>query len=81
MRKCANFSPYRYVAVSHICMTLHPIPLNFLIFEENVLFFFISVEQDIGQLNKLPVNVSLFKGQLINIFEHGALLSKLKLSL
>jgi hypothetical protein len=24
-------------------MTLHPIPLNFLIYEENFLFFFISV--------------------------------------
>ncbi len=33
----------------HICggryayMTLHPIPLNFLIYEENFIFFFISV--------------------------------------
>jgi hypothetical protein len=25
-------------------MTLHPIPLNFLIYEENLIFFFISVE-------------------------------------
>ncbi len=28
------------VSHTHICMTLHPIPLNFLIFEENFLFFF-----------------------------------------
>jgi hypothetical protein len=28
--------------VSHV--TLHPIPMNFLIYEENFLFFFISVE-------------------------------------
>jgi hypothetical protein len=25
-------------------MTLHPIPLNFLIYEENIIFFFISVQ-------------------------------------
>jgi len=25
-------------------MTLHPIPLNFLLYEENLIFFFISVE-------------------------------------
>ncbi len=30
-------------AVSHIYMTLHLISLNFLIYEENFLFFFISV--------------------------------------
>jgi hypothetical protein len=33
MRKCANF--FRY-------MTIHPIPLNFLIYEENFILFFIS---------------------------------------
>jgi hypothetical protein len=27
-------------------MTLHPIPLNFLIYEENFIFFFNSVERD-----------------------------------
>jgi hypothetical protein len=27
-------------------MTLHPIPLNFLTYEENFIFFFISVERD-----------------------------------
>ncbi len=33
-------------AVSHIpyCMTLNPIPLNFLIYQENFTFFFISVQ-------------------------------------
>jgi hypothetical protein len=31
-------------------MTLHPIPLNFLIYEENFLFFFISVEQQMTAL-------------------------------
>jgi hypothetical protein len=30
-------------AVSHTYMTLHPIPLNFLIYEKKFLFFFISV--------------------------------------
>ncbi len=26
-------------------MTLHPIPLNFLIYEENFIFFFVSVQR------------------------------------
>ncbi len=30
-------------AVSHICMTLHPIPLNFLIYKEDFILFFINV--------------------------------------
>ncbi len=37
MRKCTNiFTIYEEVV-------LHPIPLNFLIYEENFLFFFIGV--------------------------------------
>jgi hypothetical protein len=28
-------------------MTLHPIPLNFLIYEENFIFFFISVTEEL----------------------------------
>jgi hypothetical protein len=30
-------------AVSLYCMTLHPIPLNFLVYEEHFIIFFISV--------------------------------------
>jgi hypothetical protein len=38
-------SPYmmRPLVILIYCMTLHPIPLNFLIYEENFLFFFVSV--------------------------------------
>jgi hypothetical protein len=39
-----KFFPIYEEAVSHIGMTLHPIPLDFLIYEENFLFFFISVQ-------------------------------------
>ncbi len=38
MRKCANFSPFMRSRDSY--MTLHPIPLNFLIYEENLIYFF-----------------------------------------
>ncbi len=38
-------------------MTLHPIPLNFLIYEERFIFFFISV----GEKSKLPVQRNDFK--------------------
>ncbi len=40
MRKCANFPHIWGGRKSY--MTLHPVPLNFLIYEENFLFFFIS---------------------------------------
>jgi hypothetical protein len=46
MRKCTNIFTIYEEVVSHICMTLHPISLNFLIYEENFLFFFISVRRD-----------------------------------
>ncbi len=32
-----------WLAIDTVYMTLHPIPLNFLIYEENFIFFFISV--------------------------------------
>jgi hypothetical protein len=35
-----NFFPTYEEAVSHICMTLHPIPLNFLIHEKILLSFY-----------------------------------------
>ncbi len=43
MRKCANISPYMRRQINHIrlCQLLH---LNLLIYEENLIFFFISVE-------------------------------------
>jgi hypothetical protein len=42
MRK---FFPIYEEAVSHICMTLNPIPLNCHIYEENFILFFISVKK------------------------------------
>jgi hypothetical protein len=38
--ECANFPPYMR---NPLVMTLHPIPLNFLIYEENFIFYFFSV--------------------------------------
>ncbi len=35
-------------AVSHSYMTLHPIPLNFLIYEENFIFFFYQFNSILG---------------------------------
>ncbi len=53
MRKYANISPYMRKAASHIwlcnCSTL-----NYLIYEENLLFFFISVESYAGPPAPLP---------------------------
>ncbi len=44
MMKCGNiYQPYREESVSHRYMTLHPIHSNFLINEENFLFFFNGV--------------------------------------
>ncbi len=43
MRKCTNIFTIYEEVVSHICKTLHPIPLNVLIYEENFILFFISV--------------------------------------
>ncbi len=40
-RKCANFSTYmRRPLVVYSYMTLHPIPINFLIYEENFILFY-----------------------------------------
>ncbi len=35
-------------------MTLHPVPQNFLIYEESFVFFFISVASRIGSLESIP---------------------------
>jgi hypothetical protein len=45
MRKCTKkiFSPYMRRSLVIYSMTLHTISLNFLIYEKNVIFFFISV--------------------------------------
>jgi hypothetical protein len=44
MRKCTNiFTIYEEVFMSFIQYFAHPIPINFLIYEENFLFFFNSV--------------------------------------
>jgi hypothetical protein len=56
------------------CMTLHPIPLNFLTYEEYFLFFFISAdlckEGHSGNLNQsvlISTNIMLFFGSLKNL--------------
>jgi hypothetical protein len=46
MRKCTNIFTIYEEAVSSIWMTLHPIPLNCLINEENFIFFFIALSDD-----------------------------------
>ncbi len=48
IRKCANFSPYMRRPKSY--MTLHPIPLNFLIYEE-IFFSFLSVYTEFERRN------------------------------
>ncbi len=46
MRK---FFPIYEEAVSHTYKTLHPIPLNFLIYEENFIFFFLCSNHKINK--------------------------------
>jgi hypothetical protein len=50
-----EFFPIYEEAVSHIGMTLHPIPLNFLIYEENFISFFINVPLTCSSMLSLTV--------------------------
>ncbi len=67
MRKCTNIFTIYEEVVSHILyMTLHPIPVDFLLHEENFVFFFIRGGG--GELGD-PISVFIRNGaNLAHIF-------------
>jgi hypothetical protein len=67
MRKCTNiFTIYEEVVKSYI--TLHPIPLNFLKYEENLIFFFYQCRN--SKVHAQRVLIDLAGSELVQHFAY-----------
>ncbi len=72
MRKCTKVFPIYEEVVSHK-MTFHPIPLNFLIYEENFIFFLsVQAAWSVHQVQKKREGMGLLEYQAMPLWRDVA---------